>query len=328
MFLLTAVTFEDRLKELDEPELRLPPTSVSVEKASPWLLTDRGNRLHKTTVCVQVIMPDWVRKPHERIFRVRCYSSDTKPRDYNSGNTLSSDMFTLGDLFVTLIRCEGQAAMAILKCIAIHAKGQHTSSIQIASLAHTASGIKLTGQILDLCAESEAPCNTDDSTGDNYSEARGGAATAVTGSEARTWLWTGAFVTLAPDHSNDDSSSERSNPSFPPQPAHATLAHPGPVSRKTLAVKVGSHLCHILNPNIQDGRAKLARKDQANLNSSGLTWQFSEGDLNEIVSVVWQTVRDKGSAAQLPLLSSANQHLPPSRCVSHSNHRPDEQLGV
>lgn len=319
------VSLEDRLDEPEEPEQRLPPISVAVSNASPWLLTENGHKIHKSTVCIQVITPDWVRKPHERIYRVRCFSSDTKPRDPDSASTLDPNNFVLGDLFATLMRCDGRVTLAITKCIAIHEKGQSVSRVLIAKLSHASSGIKLTGQVLELCAvpgptatgssgESTEPEDSyiDDTQITSNASSSPSQTHHARSTARRTWLWTGSFVKLVPDHTDRSGGAVAGDVSA------------SKVSHRALAVKVSSHVCHILNPRVMDARSVLPEEDRRHLNEAGLTWEFTESELTDVIQDLWLKIRQNDAIAALPLLPNGNQRYPykaSSTCTSTSRRR-------
>ncbi|GLB43863.1 hypothetical protein LshimejAT787_1500470 [Lyophyllum shimeji] len=270
-------TLEEHLDELAGS----PPTTDSENHSAPnaWLEHSR-RKVHKSSICRLVITPDWIRKSHERTFRVRGYTTDSKPRRFNSEDSvLKADAFLVGDVFGTLVRCGKVVALAVLKCIALEEKGVRVERVKCQSLPHDAAGIKLLGQILDIRM---VPADPDGTSGEielPYIEP-----------ETHDWLWNGSFVKLDLDQTN-------------PSPI-------GKAARKTVALKLSSIACTPLNPRIVKASHRFHPTDTPELNTAGLTWEFSNGELTLLAEKLWETVKDsKLGLSPLPVFR-ANSSFP------------------
>ncbi len=130
---------------------RSPHSGTSPPLApSPWVFY-KGRRIHKATLCRLVITPDYIRKSHERILRVRGYTSDGKPRPaIDTDSVMDECAFVVGDLFVTFLRCEDRPCLAFMKAIALEEKGVRLERVDVRKLEHPSAQIRITGQILDM----------------------------------------------------------------------------------------------------------------------------------------------------------------------------------
>lgn len=262
-------TFEDILNDVQDL-----PLASHIENPSAWV-EHEGKRIHKTSLCRLVINPDYIRKSHERPLRVRNYTSDLKPRNLNSDNVINADAFVVGDLFATLICCDNTVSVAILKTIAMEEKGVHVDRVKGQSLPHSAGGIKLTGQILDMRMVPSLD-NSGLPDAANTSEKD----TTVNTTTPSSWVWNGSFVKLDLDQAN-----------------------PSPVSkaaRKTIAVTVSSIVCEPLNARVTNVNGRLPSDNCEELNDSALTWEVSDGELSIVCTKIWETVKDQNALEILP----------------------------
>jgi hypothetical protein len=248
------------------------PSPSNIENPSAWI-EHEGKKIHKSSICRIVLTPDYIRKSHERPFRVRNYTSDLKPRNYNSDNIIDSDAFIVGDLFSTLICCDNTVSLAVLKSIAIEEKGVRVDRVKGQSLPHSAAGIKITGQILDMRM---VPNNTALSSSLETNTADPGASV----NTAYSWIWNGSFIKLDLDQAN-----------------------PSPVSkaaRKTIAVILSSVICEPVNAQVAKVDDRLVFDDCPELNSTGLTWELSDGELVVVCTKLWETVKEANTLGLLP----------------------------
>ncbi|KAI0069219.1 hypothetical protein BV25DRAFT_1874832 [Artomyces pyxidatus] len=76
---------EETLEPHDDHKL---PSMLKPDERTPWLERGDGggdhNRMHKATACREIITPYFIRKSHDRVWRVRGYTMDIKPRVYIS----------------------------------------------------------------------------------------------------------------------------------------------------------------------------------------------------------------------------------------------------
>ncbi|KAI0309596.1 hypothetical protein OF83DRAFT_1179443 [Amylostereum chailletii] len=222
------VSLEDALDLLEEHQL---PSSLLEVEHTPWLERSEadGGRMHKTIVCYHIITPNFICKPHERLWRFHDYTYDLKPRISHGGHVVDSDAFLVHDLFATMLCCGNSVFLVILKCIAIDEKGTRVDCVNIQSLPLVTSEINFTGQVLSLRSL------TQDEQADPMDITMDSETDISTSTDGPLWIWDGSFVKLT-----------LSNPSQP--------VPLGKSVRKTLAVKVGSHLCHAINPTIIPSR--------------------------------------------------------------------------
>lgn len=290
-----AIELEDLL---DEPDATLPQTQSSTKSFSAWI-EYQGRQIHKASICRLVITPDYIRKSHERLLRVRGYSTpDSKRRNFSSDDITDSDAFFTSDLFTTLLRCDNTINLAVLKCLAIEEKGTRVERARREHLAHAAAGIKLIGQILSLCplptTVSGLYASQASTTSSSDSEL---SVPNADSSDSRTpdqlWVWDGDFAQL------------RLNKA---QPAATSKG-----SRRTIAVKIASHVCSAINAqviNIHDiPEAARTSTDLSRLNSAGLTWGFMESELNALVTKLWDTVSGQKLLSVVPAFR-VNDDLP------------------
>ncbi|KAI1784985.1 hypothetical protein LXA43DRAFT_900727, partial [Ganoderma leucocontextum] len=278
----SSLAFEDAV---ELPSTQQLPFSPGITNPSPWI-EYKGKKIHKATICRPIITPEYARKSHERILRVRGFSSDGQKWKLEFDEVIHTSAFVVGDLFVTLVRCGNQASLAVLKCIAIEEKGIRVDRIDGRKLRHPASGIKLYGQVLDMRNVNGLP-SEDDTAG--FGAERGGAnsdAVPDGNPDPSHWVWTGDFVKLAPNQ-------DRRSPAAPTTKA----------ARKTVAVKVGGHICKPVNPDICDMRQWLSTSDTSfpNLNPFGRTWKFSRAELDIIAESVWDTIQEHQAVSALPV---------------------------
>jgi hypothetical protein len=268
--------FEDILD--DKEELPLAP---HIKNPSAWI-EHGGKQIHKTSICRLVINPDYVRKSHERPLRVRNYTCDLKPRNYNSDNIIDSNAFIIGDLFATLICCDKMVALAVLKSVAIYEKGVRVDRVRGESLPHSAAGIKLTGQILDMRSVHSNSLDQP-SASETTNEPSD---IAIANGMPRSWVWNGSFVKLDLDQTN-----------------------PCPVSkaaRKTIAITVSSTVCEPINAHVASLDNRLPSDGCEELNDAGITWELSDDELALISIKVWETVKEGHVIGILPRFRANN----------------------
>ncbi|KAI0067932.1 hypothetical protein BV25DRAFT_1911795 [Artomyces pyxidatus] len=275
------LSLEDALETQEEHML---PTLLPASERTPWLYRNGidGERIHKTTACARLITIAFARKSHERIWRVRNYTSDVKPRKYSSDDIVDSEAFLLNDLYATLIRCNTTVSLAVLKCVAITQKGIRVDAVKVQSLAHAASSIHLTGQIMDLRPVSGSDTQPGDSH-DIVSESAPSntGSTGASGDTDRYWSWNGSFVKLALDAAN-------------PSPL-------GKAARKTVVIKVASHWCEPINPDIvKTYTGDAPSPATTSTYASPLTWQLFEGDMDIIIAKLWDAVQQGNALKTLP----------------------------
>ncbi len=268
---------EDLEEDLPQPE------HLAGFKISPWI-EYKGKRIHKATLCRLIITPNHMRLSHERVLRVRGYMSDWKLR--NSDNAGSPDItdpnsFFVGDLVAALVRCDDEICLALLKTIAIEQHGRLVEGVPLQHMTASGSGIKLTGQI--LCMEDTGSAVSAVDSGDKASS--GSIA------DASAWIWTGAFARFAqPPPSGRQ-------PSMPALTAKS--------ARKTVAVKLPSHLCEVINPDIINARIRYPTSSavaRGTLNTSGITWELSQGTMSLLVSQLWANLQKHGVPGAFDLL--------------------------
>ncbi|GJE91565.1 hypothetical protein PsYK624_077150 [Phanerochaete sordida] len=127
------IDLEDVIEEPTEHQL---PTSGALGAVTPWIDYE-GRKIHKASVCRIVITPDFIRKSHERLLRVRGYTMDFgRPKDYSSDSILDSDMFMNGDLFACLLRCDDRVSVAVMKCTVLEAKSKRVLQVRRSDLRH------------------------------------------------------------------------------------------------------------------------------------------------------------------------------------------------
>ena len=73
-----------------------------------------------------------------------------------------------------------------------------------------------------------------------------------------------------------------------------------------------------------DARSVLPEEDRRHLNEAGLTWEFTESELTDVIQDLWLKIRQNDAIAALPLLPNGNQRYPykaSSTCTSTSWRR-------
>lgn len=288
----------------DPPSLKLP-TMPSFMNTSAWLI-HLGKHIHKASLCRLVITPDYIRKSHKRVFRVRGFTSDHKFINLNSDNLMDEDAFIVGDLFAAFISCGNQLFLAVFKSIVIEEKSRRVDRVRLKSLPYDVSGIRLTGQILQLQEFSttamsyvytehlkDASVASFDPVNPSFKAgiSMGGQPTAATadifGSEATpglAWLWTGEFVKLDLDQAGGSSMT-------------------GKAARKTITVKIASHVCEPINPKVVVVRQE-QRPLLPYLPSSGITWGMAMSELELLIAKLWDNVKLNKALALIPSFRS------------------------
>ncbi|TCD63849.1 hypothetical protein EIP91_004891 [Steccherinum ochraceum] len=207
------------------PPLELPSLEDNLLGTICHWVMYMGKKIHKASICRLVITPDYIRKSHERVLRVRGFTSHSKFFLLNSSSILDEDAFMVGDVFAAFIICDKQVFLAVFKSIAIEEKTKRVERVKLKSLAHPAAGIKIVGQILDLQqvapedvtrVQQLDPAGSSQGHGDIQDSSSGTSVPsgstppaspaqpctlAGSGSnETRPWVWTGDFVKLDPEN--------------------------------------------------------------------------------------------------------------------------------
>lgn len=185
--------------------------------------------------------------------------------------------------------------MIILKSIAIEEKGVRVERIDMRKLGHLAAGVQLIGQVFDMRnIRADSPLSM--GAGENFPEVSGLPSDASDEPDMSRWIWTGGFLKFTPGRG----------------PRAQALPAPSPMGkaiRKTVALKVGSHICKPINPRITDIRGWLTRTSTTlpDLNVYGRTWDLSDSELKVIADVVWDAVQTHSRVAALPALNVSEQ---------------------
>ncbi|PIL37672.1 hypothetical protein GSI_01366 [Ganoderma sinense ZZ0214-1] len=270
----------DLEEAIEEPESQQLPRLANISASTDHWLEYEGKKIHKASICRLVITPDYTRKSHERLLRVRGYTSEFKFRpNYDTSDVLASDGYMVGDLFTTFIRCDKQACLAVVKTIAIEEKsGVRVERVLTQNLTQPASGIKLTGQILALRATT---CSRylSTSTGSSAIDDDPPSESLDT---PYSWAWDGSYVQL----------------SLPGK--QATPASTSKSIRKTLVIRIPSYICEPINPHVVDLKDRLPLESVPQLNKSGLTWELTDAELTVLTATVWDRVQRHNALALLP----------------------------
>ncbi|KAI0804565.1 hypothetical protein BC629DRAFT_1713564 [Irpex lacteus] len=284
-----AIDLEDLLEEPNAaPNSLLMPTTGhgsgatgSKPEYSPWI-EHNGRKIHKATICRLVITPDYVRKSHERLLRVRGYSAETKRRNLSSDDITDSEAFFTSDLFATLLRCDNIITLAILKCLAIEEKGLRVERTRREHLSHAAAGIRLTGQILSLrpLSPTTRPIGPEGSSASLTERTEPSSPS----ESDQLWVWNGDFAQL--------------------QLSKAQPSATAKSARKTIAIRIASHVCSAVNAqvvNIHEIPETVDAADFSQLNSAGLTWGFMDAELTALVTKLWNTVSTQKLLSIVPV---------------------------
>ncbi|KAM5529996.1 hypothetical protein V8D89_010026 [Ganoderma adspersum] len=270
---------EDAIEDPEEAHALPRPCNVSAD-VTPWLEYE-GRKVHKASICRLVITPEYTRKSHERLLRVRGYTSESKVRpNYDTSDLLDTNGYMVGDLFTALIRCDKQACIAVLKTIAIEERSTRVERVLLQNLAQPASSIRLSGQLLALrptpCTRYIPPSTLSDSQANMADSESGSLDTPY------SWVWDGSFVQLA---------------------LHGKQAEPLSTSksiRKTLVVRLPSHICEPVNPHVIDIKDRLPCNTLPYINASGLTWELTDAELTVLMASLWDKVQKHNALPQLP----------------------------
>ncbi|KAH8085440.1 hypothetical protein BXZ70DRAFT_1011881 [Cristinia sonorae] len=257
--------------------------SDSIEASSPWI-TYQGKRIHKSTICRVVITPGYVRKSHERVLRVRGYTSGLGLKiaaSLSSNSILDENAFVVGDLFASFIDSGSHGlCLAVFKSIVLEEKSRRVPRVQLQSLPFPTTGIRITGQILTLKhvpRQHIAYVNDDFSHGRHGSSERSSATTAHPAVESdagsdHMWAWTGDFTKLSLDQSK-------------PEPT-------GKAARRTITIKLPSHICQPLNPRIGVVNENV-RRLFPNLQPSNISWVMESDELDMLTTTLWENIKTR-----------------------------------
>ena len=172
----------------------------------------------------------------------------------NSDSVINDAAFIVGDLYVSLIHTDSNISLAVMKCVAIEEKGLQTEQVVGESMQFAASKIQLYRQILDM---KEIIQNDEHRLQSTEGETE----------PQSVWIWTGSYVKL------DVKSCNGARPLI------------GKEARKTLVIKIASHLCQSINPQIIE-----ADSLEQFGGGGGITWAITESELHILIEQLWQTV--------------------------------------
>ncbi|KAL0961306.1 hypothetical protein HGRIS_006265 [Hohenbuehelia grisea] len=247
-----------------------PSAQTTSHVVSPWIQHD-GGKIHKTTVCRLIITPNYIRKSQERIPGIRSFSAQGKPRNFNTDDVIAPDSFVVGDLFATLLRCNSSIVLSINKSIAIEEKGTRVDVVRGVDMPHFGTGIKLTGQVLDMRMVHRD--RADDETAEPAEK------------RFYSWLWNGSFAKIeAPTKTRSGAE---------PMIGKA-------LTRKTLCIKVPSALCEALNATAAPVQGRMSRDACPELNTADLTWELMDTELYIVLAKLWETTKKSRCVKMLP----------------------------
>ncbi|KAI0737495.1 hypothetical protein BC629DRAFT_380137 [Irpex lacteus] len=123
---------------------------------------------------------------------------------------------------------------------------------------------------------------------------------------------TGQILSLRPLTPQPTTSSSPSNNSLVKSQPAATAKG----SRKTIEIKIVSHVCSVVNAQVINMRDYLAEMesstcetDFSHLNSAGLTWGFPESETDALVIQLWGIINTQKLLAVVPVFRT-NSDVP------------------
>jgi hypothetical protein len=141
------------------PENALTPTLPQGPGIRPedYLLYS-GRWIHKQTICRLVINKDFVSKSLNRLERVRAgYTKVNKRIDTSGGRITDSNLFLVGDIFLTLIRSDRTLSIGVFRSTIASLAGVTRASINIGVMKAARTTSKITGQLLSLVPTHPSP---------------------------------------------------------------------------------------------------------------------------------------------------------------------------
>lgn len=149
----SAVTHSHVIRDPSAPAL---PEGPGIRPDDYLLFKDRW--IHKQMVCRLVINKDFVSKSLNHLERVRSgYTKVHKRINMSAGRITDQNLFLVGDIFLTLLRCGHTLSIGALRSTTLSVNSVSRPSINVTVMKASQNTIKITGQLLTIIPTQASP---------------------------------------------------------------------------------------------------------------------------------------------------------------------------